>query len=344
MEGECQMERKRCFGLIVVAMVWMSACAEGDGEKLSPTTTQKQALAMGTEGESTSDPTEPAPEDAPVEGANFCNACSAGEALLDDLLMVHTQLSGAEKWDQDAALCDQVGTIPWEHGGDPAFNCRDFTYWWLTCMERLGWSDLYSLSLFCKNCEDLDARGHAQTLFRKPGENGQPGKWCPGEPQWEQGSELTACCRDTKEEAARCANQRHCERYAERVPCCVADESKRKITAYQQCEPERCRYITTVDGKTVLECLEHPVIGVDGPDVTSTDPQGGSTTSEPLTACEEAQRECLKELEDKKLCKDCKKVNFPDVCVSEAHGCEMKYVCEAGNRRYDNHTWEQAWG
>lgn len=227
-----------------------------------------------------------------------------------------------------------VGTLPWEDenrpgdafGGDNAFNCRDFTKWFILCMKRRGY-DLdennkrlfWGLEVRCKKCDSRKDYAHRIVFYKRPGkepnyigkpppdpDKPEPNKvWCPGEPQKEDGGEWGDCCRYEPERAAKCALDQHCKSYGARDACCVG--SHYTWVKDFECEKEMCRWETeTADSRPVLRCLVHDAIGVEPGDGMFTPP---SSPRPPVaqTACQKEIKKCLSLKKNEGKCHNCKK-------------------------------------
>lgn len=99
----------------------------------------------------------------------------------------------------DLTICSRVG----EMGYDDDFNCRDFAYWFVRCMQNRGNSNVWGLSMSCNGCTDGDDHGHRAVLYQRP-----DGSWCPAEPQGS--GEASGCCNASRIAASACANERWC--------------------------------------------------------------------------------------------------------------------------------------
>ena len=96
--------------------------------------------------------------------------------------------------------CLRVATITYTN----SFNCRDFTTWFLECLDDRGHPGSTGLDMYCKNCDDGKSHGHRVTIIK------HDGKFCPIEPGWGDGSIVTSCCKDTKAAAEECAHNKYC--------------------------------------------------------------------------------------------------------------------------------------
>lgn len=201
-----------------------------------------------------------------------------------------------KEFELDLLACYKVGLIPWEDedlsDGDIAFNCRDFTRWFIECMQRLKHPDVKGLSMYCRNCDSGSSKGHRIVLYKKLN-----GLWCPGEPQREDGGEIPACCNEDIEAAAACARNKHCTKQVD--ACCEGDHHRVESANY--CRQEKCCYSVPdpmTNNKEHL-CFDIPVIGTVGGDCP---PEPKLVAPSDASACKDAIRECLRNKPD---CRDC---------------------------------------
>ncbi|MEY4631027.1 MAG: hypothetical protein RIQ81_1147 [Pseudomonadota bacterium] len=275
-----------------------------------------------------------------------CPACPAINGRLTEILANYSSLSlTSHSFEDDLNKCYEIGKIAWEdetlsgpNGGDLAFNCRDFSRWFVECMRRLQHEDTHGIAVLCKNCESKSAHGHAIVIYKKP-----DGKWCPGEPQSEprngRNGEITQCCSYDKEEAKNCALQDHCGRTSGGAgaldPCCEGS----KVFDFDQCMNEKCRFMT-VDPKTgrpMLTCTDIPGIG------TNPGPITPAPRNPFWTGCEKAKYECLKD--STRSCTECFSEHIaacgaPNKCVlDEGTGSSCVDCCNKKYNKFPSGGW-----
>ena len=189
--------------------------------------------------------------------------------------------------------CLRVATITYTE----SFNCRDFTKWFLVCLEDRGHEGT-GLSMWCKNCDDGKGHGHRVSIIK------HDGKFCPIEPGWGDGSIVTSCCKDTKAAAEECAHNKYCaglwpnrDEPADRYSGCEPDNRTPRTCGY--CLNEPC---TPEEKETVCE-----LIGIDEDLGDCKD----KTTNAECTQC------CIDMFPDRG--------NDFDQCISnEGAGCALK--------------------
>lgn len=227
-----------------------------------------------------------------------------------------------KKWKE----CAKIGNLVWEDEQNQSsgrdnefFNCRDFSKWFRECMIRSGINDVEVIRLGCKNCSSGKTYDHAINLIRTPGVGGNPGNWCPFEPQINTvgggTGGYTLCCNQNQAEAIRCANEHYCEgKYGYGIDvCCQSNPNLARIyTPY--IKDEICRFVVEVDD---VDADGNPIkvtkLKCEGPAPISCTPM----TSDPKpevpwrpSLCVQASRACL----DKKpaSCLDCRHENLFD--------------------------------
>ena len=262
--------------------------------------------------------------------ASTCSGCNDQQDYVDDLVDERlaaraaelVSFSVADEYEGDLAQCYKVGLIPW----DDDFNCRDFTRWFIECMEKLGHQDVEGLSMWCKGCDSEKAYAHRIVIYEKP-----DGNWCPGEPQWETGGEKGDCCKATKSEASQCALDLHCASNGKRDACCEADGFKNRSAKF--CKGEPCRYEVDVNGEPFLIC-DLPVIGA--PDAQ---PVPDASSPQSPTACQAAVKNCI--AQNPASCADCKKENLvPPCCGEAATNSACTSCCNSTTPGYPSPEWQ----
>lgn len=195
--------------------------------------------------------------------------------------------------------CSQiVSKLPWQDerthpgGKDEAFNCRDHTAVFISCMQALGYPQHAGINIFCKKCDSQSSHGHRIVLTKNPG----TGKWCPWEPQSEDGRKerYGDCCQADQSGAGKCANQKYCE---SKTDCgCKPKPEKFKILLPDECKEEKSCLFNPETGKLTCKVSDDGLHDwfseVDAP-------LAPKVKKIPLSPCQDAVAKCFERHKDK---------------------------------------------